>query len=44
MKTVQITIENGKSFTAEAGKRLTDALEEAGVYLPAPCGGVGKCG
>lgn len=44
MKTVQITIENGKSFTAEAGKRLTDVLEEAGVYLPAPCGGVGKCG
>ncbi|MEY8331692.1 ASKHA domain-containing protein [Lachnospiraceae bacterium 47-T17] len=47
MDKVRITIE-GKEGTqelfAEAGKRLTDVFAEAGIYLSAPCGGVGKCG
>lgn len=43
-KTVRVTVENRQTVTAQAGKRLTDLLEEAGIYLPAPCGGVGRCG
>lgn len=44
METVRIAIENRQTITAEPGKRLMDALTEAGIYVPAPCGGVGKCG
>jgi len=32
------------TVNAESGERLLDVLRRAGVQLPAPCGGLGKCG
>ena len=33
-----------KSFTASRGLTLLEALENAGIYIDAPCGGKGLCG
>ena len=44
---MQITVwQDGKSYsgTAACGERLTDILRRLGAYLPAPCGGNGRCG
>jgi Na+-transporting NADH:ubiquinone oxidoreductase subunit F len=39
-----ITINGRKTVTARIGDRLLGALADAGVNLPAACGGVGTCG
>ena len=41
---VAITVNDGDTVTAAAGGRLLGALNEAGIHLPAACGGVGTCG
>ena len=44
---MQITVwQDGKSYSGNAacGERLTDILRRLGAYLPAPCGGNGRCG
>ena len=41
---VAITVNDGDTVTAVAGGRLLGALNEAGIHLPAACGGVGTCG
>jgi Na+-transporting NADH:ubiquinone oxidoreductase subunit F len=41
---VAITINGKKTVTARIGDRLLGALADAGVNLPAACGGAGTCG
>lgn len=44
---MQITVwQDGRSYSGAAacGERLTDILRRLGAYLPAPCGGNGRCG
>ena len=36
--------EREKRVSAQPGERLLDVLRRAGVLVPAPCGGLGKCG
>lgn len=42
--TVAITVNDGRVVEAETGFKLLAALAEAGIYLPAACGGRGTCG
>lgn len=41
---VSIQLDDGKVISVEAGRRLLWALADAGIYLPAACGGKGACG
>ena len=38
-----VTVDGGKSFPVEAGKKLVLALEDAGIDILHKCGGVAKC-
>ena len=43
MKTYTVTVTDKKSFQAAEGISLLKALNDAGIFLDAPCGGEGKC-
>ncbi len=42
--TVGVTVNGGKTLAAARGDQLLSVLHEAGIGIPAACGGVGTCG
>lgn len=38
-----VTIQNGQTFTVEAGKKLVLAIEDAGIDILHRCGGNARC-
>ena len=40
----EITVNDRRTIVAEAGSKLLAALADAGIDLPAACGGIGTCG
>ena len=41
---VTVTVNGERSLIVAAGMRLSAALAEAGIHVPAACGGRGTCG
>lgn len=41
---VRLTVNDGTATDARVGTKLLEALGDAGIHLPAACGGMGTCG
>ena len=41
---VHLVVNNDRDFEVSAGSKLLEALADAGLFLPAGCGGKGTCG